>query len=114
MGTIDDLAGGSGEQPGASATATLVTESTYVVQRRREGAALEECWDDVATVTVPPRTRRQTVLRQALDDLGLVPERDMDPIEFRVLDADSAEVIPAGCEPVPPPPEPPAPTWRIG
>lgn len=46
-------------------------------------------WIDVATVTVPPKTKRKTALRQGLAEAGieLTPE-----LEARVLDPDSAYV----------------------
>jgi hypothetical protein len=61
-------------------------EATYVLQQAAEGAGV---WIDVATVTVPARTKRITAIRKAVEQAGL----DItDPTEVRLLDAESAEV----------------------
>jgi hypothetical protein len=70
-------------------------EATYVVQRLRIHApgegVLWEAWEDVATVTVPAKSKRSTVIGKALQDAGLMPSAD-DPLRVRVLDARSAHV----------------------
>ncbi len=62
----------------------------YVVQEAREVELSDggQVWHDIATVTVPPRTRRATVLTTALEQAG-IKEEDAGPI--RVLDEESAE-----------------------
>jgi len=64
-------------------------ESTYVLQLLREGAEPEDMWEDIATVTVPVRTKRKSIITAALKKAGLEPEK---PIKVRVLNADSAHV----------------------
>jgi hypothetical protein len=67
-------------------------EATYVVQRLRIHAPGEGVlWEDVATVTVPAKSKRSTVIGKALQDAGLMPSAD-DPLRVRVLDARSAHV----------------------
>ncbi len=66
--------------------AKMLPESTYVVQSRSDA----DKWIDLATITVPNRTKRATVLRLALARAGLSPE-DGAVLTLRVLDADSAE-----------------------
>ena len=75
-------------------------ESTYVVQQSIEisadgmdvGAVLagKRVWLDLATVTVPHRTKRRTVFEKGLAQAKLSP---VDGVEYvlRRLDADSAE-----------------------
>lgn len=70
-------------------------ESTYTVQVMElvgiENAAGREAWFDVATVTVPARTRRKTVIEKGLQQAGLdVTEA----IKVRALDSESAQVTP--------------------
>lgn len=61
--------------------------AVYVVQvRTGEGS-----WVDLAVVTVPARTRRDTVLRRGLLIAGRSPKDGR--VEARVLDASSARVI---------------------
>jgi hypothetical protein len=61
-------------------------------------------WRDLATVTVPPRTPRKAVVKQALAEAEVRPEGKL---RVRVLDAESAEVF----EPEAKQPEP---EWVIG
>lgn len=62
---------------------------TYVVQvESREHQVL---WRDIATVEVPPRTKRLTVVERALAEAGMHPSED--PIAVRVLPAAAAEVL---------------------
>ncbi len=65
-------------------------ESTYVVQQRDGERGDHNGWQDIATVTVPNRTKRATVLRIALKQAGISPV-DGTELVLRVLDADSAE-----------------------
>lgn len=62
-------------------------------------------WKDIATVTVPPRTKRSVVIKRALAEAGIVP-RDGEQPKVRALDVDSAEVHE-------PKAHQPAPEWRI-
>jgi hypothetical protein len=69
-------------------------ESTYVLQQlrgefERAGTTYGDVWEDVATVTVPARTKRKSIITAALKKAGLEPEK---PIKVRVLNADSAHV----------------------
>ncbi len=78
---------------------------TYVVQQQRElllqtiggdetdssGNGLPRvAWVDIATVEVKPRTKRDTVIKEALAKAGIDPMGE--PPEVRALDAESAEV----------------------
>lgn len=75
-------------------------DTTYVVQAQREvgvqitpdSDALEwiDAWVDIATVTVPHRTPRKIVFRQALKQADLKPRPDVEPLRLRALDAASA------------------------
>lgn len=67
-------------------------------------------WMFVSDVTVPPRTRRATVLEEALKIIpGAVPELG-ETRRFLVIDAENAAPIPVTIEP----PEPAEPVLRIG
>lgn len=84
---------------------------TYVVQIERElphprPEGIEKAWQDIATVTVPPRTPRKTVIKKALAEAGITPNADGSKPRIRALDVDSAEVHEP--EPHQPPPE-----WRL-
>lgn len=74
---------------------------TYVVQCRTPKGA----WQDIATVKVPPRTKRPTAVRLGLEQANLAPNGE--GLTCRALDADNAETIPAE-------PFQPAPQWRVG
>lgn len=86
---------------------------TYVVQQLQVVGELEadgvgvmqktEAWLDIATVRVPPRTKRRVVIRQALQEAGIKPGEVTE--RLRALDVDSAEVL--EFEPHQPDPE-----WR--
>jgi len=69
--------------------------SRYVVQRLNplEGA---ETWTDIATVAVPPRTKRKTILEKAL--IG----DDANAGAYRVVDEESSRVIQVALEEQPP------------
>lgn len=69
--------------------------STYVVQRLMANKGQGDEWQDVTTVEVPPRTRRPTILRQALGEVPIAGD-------YRVLDAESAAVMPAQLKEQPP------------
>lgn len=85
-------------------------DTEYVVQVRRDVIQLMddghgnaapadrmEAWQDIATVTVPHRTPRKIVFRQALKQADLKPTPDAEPLRLRALDAASAAdtVVPA-------------------
>lgn len=76
-------------------------DSVYVVQIE----AAEKMWQDIATVSVPPKAHRRGVIAKALTDAGIKPSGE--PPRVRVLDARSAEVF----EPEAFQPEP---EWRVG
>ena len=62
--------------------------AVYVVQRRGENPQM---WFDIATVEVPARTKRLTVIDRALGEAGLHPSEG--PVAVRVLPAAAAEVL---------------------
>jgi hypothetical protein len=74
-----------------------MSEAVYVVQERREDE--EGGWVDLATVTVPARTHRKTVIEKALEQAKTVLSR---PITVRVLDEQSARETPVETEQPPP------------
>lgn len=82
-----------------------MADQTYVVVRSErltdDSGNLWDVWTDVATVTVPARTQRKTVIEKALNDAGLVPPVG-EQFEVRVLDADSSRTVTVGS--VQPPP----------
>lgn len=63
---------------------------TYVVQLEVQHETDGAYWVDLATVTVPPRTPRRTVIKRALAEADVKPGGAAPRV--RVLDADSAEV----------------------
>jgi hypothetical protein len=72
--------------------------AVYVVQRRigadQEPMIEPPVWEDVATVTVPARSKRATVIEAALrSDAG---KRVTLPVTVRVLDVDAAREHPVG------------------
>lgn len=73
-----------------------MADATYVVQTLRSaapvaGAPDEEVlfWQDIATVTVPARTKRKGIIGRALVEAGVKPEVGGDPLKVRVLDVAS-------------------------
>jgi len=70
--------------------------SKYVVQRQDtlEGV---ETWTDIATVAVPPRTKRKTILEKALAEAGERQEG-----LYRVLDEESQREMRVSLEEQPP------------
>ncbi len=97
----------------APATKRAMEDQTYTVQRLRQLAevrVVEEeenlppvvgdtynAWVDVATVTVPARTLRKTVVEKALSEAGITPEVG-GQMHVRVLDAQSASPFTVGAE----------------
>lgn len=73
--------------------------SKYVVMVAYTDGIATEAWQDVATVTVPPRTKRKTIIEKAMaqPDVEIV-----DPTCVRVLDEESAREIPVEMEEQPP------------
>lgn len=97
----------------------VTTEITYVVQMQRNVSRFYDedqdtafadpagyAWRDIATVKVPPRTKRSTVIKQALREAGILPNADGSKPKLRALDVDSAEVHE-------PEAHQPAPEWRL-
>lgn len=64
-------------------------------------------WREIATVTVPPRSKRRTILAAALAEAEIKPEVGGGTLTFRVLDEDSARPIQAA-------PKLRDPEWEIG
>jgi hypothetical protein len=65
-------------------------EATYVLQREAfSDDTKADAWVDVATVTVPARTKRVTAIRRAITAAGIEVSAD---VKVRLLDAESAEV----------------------
>jgi hypothetical protein len=105
----DETRPSADEDEAAAKPAALVT---YVVQRQRgvsrwmtddTDAMQADGWQDIATVQVPPRTKRRTVIEQALAQAGIKPGDT--PERLRALDVDSAEALTFE-------PHQPDPTWR--
>lgn len=63
-------------------------------------------WDDVATIAVPHRTKRRTIIQRALAEAGYNPDGGQ-RLTVRVLDEASARETPVG------PKEQPL-EWEIG
>src|SRR4051812_26405617 len=53
-------------------------------------------WHDVATVEVPPRSKRRTIIERALNAAETPIEL---PVTLRILDADAAREFPVGLKP---------------
>lgn len=88
----------------ASGGATIRrSEAAYVVQMRDPDHADGKVWEDVATVTVPAKTKRKTVIAKAVEeagtDLTLLPTM---PVRLRVIPAEHAEEIKVEMEQPPP------------
>jgi hypothetical protein len=73
--------------------------SEYVVQVEKtinEGSG-QRAWIDIATVAVPPRTKRRTILERAFaENPAWRPDPQDDELRVRVLDAESAAATPVG------------------
>lgn len=64
-------------------------ESVYVVQHHVQHGDAPTSWEDIATVRVPSRTKRATVIEKALEAAEFAREPGF-AVELRVLDEDSA------------------------
>lgn len=96
-----------GEPETPAASRTPAGDQTYVVQKRSEQEP--DVWTDVATVTVPPRTKRRTIIERALELTPTeAPANVGDTATFRVLDSGSAAEVPVALE------VPSVPQLRIG
>jgi hypothetical protein len=82
----------------------IVTASSVGEVTKATSEAL--VWLDVATVSVPLRTKRRGIIAKALLDAGIRPEPGKPALRVRVLDEESAAVV----EPEPFQPEA---EWRI-
>lgn len=87
-------------EPATSGQRERRTEtSEYVVQVLEAGdiapGDTRASWVDVATVTVPSRTKRKSVILAGLKKAGLTPEA---PIEVRALNAESAQTMSVSVE----------------
>lgn len=92
MGEREAKAASGSEGPQERAQAK---ESTYVVMM-----ATENGWLDMATVTVPAKSKRKTIIAKALEDAGT--PKDRKPPSLRVLDEKSAHVTTVEWEQPPP------------
>jgi hypothetical protein len=74
--------------------------AVYVVQMRyKSDRKAGVAWEDIATVKVPPRTHRKTVIERAVEQAGITLEG---AIMVRVLDAGSAQETQVEIEHLPP------------
>jgi hypothetical protein len=82
-----------------------MSEAVYVVQKQQEeGEGPDDrhmAWVDIATVTVPARTHRKTVLEKAVEENGQF-EFDRSPVVVRVIPLEHAEAITVEWEQPPP------------
>jgi hypothetical protein len=82
-----------------------MSEAVYVVQQQEEiDYAPDEtfmAWVDIATVTVPARTHRKTVIEKAVEENGQF-EFDRSPVVVRVIPVEHAEAITIEWEQPPP------------
>ena len=88
-----------GASTSGSGSSRPSSESVYVVQVQRkidvslgENVYGDVAWEDVATVSVPARTKRRAIIGRALAESGVKPDVGGDPLKVRVLDASSAHV----------------------
>lgn len=81
----------------AQSTYTVQVAQTFHVEND-EGTVGSNvaAWVDVATVTVPPRTKRRKIIGLGLVEAGLKPEVGGDPLKVRVLDVGSWHVTEVG------------------
>jgi hypothetical protein len=87
--------------------AVYVVQHSAVLQIQDDGGpgSRVEAWVDIATVTVPARTHRKTVIEKAIDQAAENEDVDLDltaALTVRVLDAESARVTPVEMEQPPP------------
>jgi hypothetical protein len=94
-----------GTSPAKTATYTVQVERRMWAENTQD-AAEAMAWVDVATVSVPLRTKRRGIIAKALLDAGIRPEPGKPAPRVRVLDEESAAVV----EPEPFQPEA---EWRI-
>lgn len=94
---------GSMRSPQQDQTYTVLMER--VVDDLMDSGTQITVWVDLATVTVPPRTKRSAVIKRAPAEAGIVP-RDGEQPKVRALDVDSAEVHE-------PKAHQPAPEWKL-
>jgi hypothetical protein len=83
-----------------------MSEAVYVVQEQRDavddsGQTLWTGWLDIATVTVPARTHRKTVIEKALEEAGIMHTNGV-KLTVRVLDEEAARETPVETEQPPP------------
>jgi hypothetical protein len=71
---------------GAAVAAPVAGSVGYVVQVRDASGF----WSDVATVEVPRRTKRRTVVERALAESPSAFELDGEPVDVRVLSPEDA------------------------
>lgn len=85
----------------------MAEDSKYVIQHRVEVADGQNgdgavAWEDIATVSVPPRTKRKTIIEKAFAEAGVNAPPLLTTWHIRVLDEESAREIPVGAKEQPP------------
>lgn len=90
---IEPVTSGSESTPRGDSTYVVQIEKTFEVSAPLEEVA---AWVDVATVTVPARSKRKGIIAKALEKAGIAPEVGQDPLRVRVLDASSSAVTEVG------------------
>ena len=82
------------------ATTTPPAENTYTLQEYRPVGDDDAvwAWEDIATVTLPPRTQRKTALTRAFQEHPNLTPVD-EPGKYRILDAESARVLTVKAKP---------------
>lgn len=89
---MGEVAGGAAVAVEDAATVSYVVQvkGIYTAQGGEEGPVT--AWRDVATVEVPRRTKRRTVVERAISQTasGLASIEAMQPAQFRVLSPEDA------------------------
>lgn len=82
----------------------MAEESTYIVQVEKtiNAGSGQTAWVDIATVVVPPRTKRKTIFEKAFEENGSWRPEAGEGIRVRALDAESAASMPVVLEEQPP------------
>lgn len=95
--TMSDSTSGSAPMPPSEATYVVqaLKLATHPALENGDEPPIMEAWIDLATVTVPGRTKRATIIGKALREAGILPT-EAEPLRLRVLDARSAHVTVVG------------------
>lgn len=70
--------------------AVVLTAPDVLYERPETDEDRTTVWQDVATVVVPARSRRKTIIAKALTDAGIKPDPGQPAPRVRVLDEESA------------------------